>query len=47
MRIHLGGVEHRPEELALFREDLLEDGVAAVVLDLAHSRHDLYLRRAD
>jgi len=47
MGIDLGGVEHGPEELALPRENLLQDRVAAVVLDLAHSWHGLYLRRAD
>ena len=34
-------------ELALLREDLLQGGVAAIVFDLAHSRHGVYLRRAD
>src|SRR3990172_3370011 len=42
----LRGVEETAEELALLGEDLLEDGIAAVVLDLAHSRHGVYLIRA-
>src|SRR5712691_4720945 len=41
-----GRVEEVTEELPLFGEALLQDRIAAVVLDLAHSRHGLYLIRA-
>src|SRR5678815_5102296 len=37
VRIDLGDVEEAAEGLALLGEDLLQDGIAAVVFDLSHT----------
>src|SRR4029434_9491401 len=39
VRIDLGDIEEAAEDLALLGEDLLQDGIAAVVFDLSHAWH--------